>query len=122
MEFDDMAMDGPYDDHEQYTNPICSTLFKTDLRNIFLSILRSGELDVNLVDILRMTKIEVIWTFSNIAYSSNAAQNLLIYDSPVMMDEKDMHIEQNHLEQSHNFFELFKQLIDVNPTDYQMID
>lgn len=84
--------------------------------------MRSGELDVNLVEILRMTKIEAIWTFSNIAYSSNAALNLLIYDSPVMMDEKDQQLEQNYIEQSHNFFELFKQLIDAEPTDYQMID
>lgn len=115
-------MAGEYDDHEPYADPVCSILFKTDLRDTSLNILRSGESDANLVEILRMTKIEVIWTLSNIAYSSNAALNLLVYDSPVTMDGQDQQLEQKQLEQSHNFFELFKQLIDAEPTDYQMID
>lgn len=34
-----------YDDYEQYTDPVCQILFNTELRNTFMDILQSVELD-----------------------------------------------------------------------------
>lgn len=119
------ATAGDFDqDHESYADPVCEMLLNTELRSRLLSSLSPVSQELRHGEILRMIKLEALWTMSNLAYSSNDAVDILIHGPLVINNAQDgaEPNDQKLEDERHQFFKILKEMAEKETNDLQTID